>query len=146
MLERRIGNYQVLDRIGSGGMGELYRAKDVRLGREVALKFPTPELAQSETSRKRFEREARAIAALNHPHIVTIYSVERLDGVPFLTMELLEGRTLQQLIPGEGMPIRQLFVLAGVAELLGVVPTRAYVPNDGDERKPPQLASDSHYV
>ena len=80
-------------------VGEVYAAEDTRLGRRVALKVLSRDLAMDADRRERFEREARAVAALNHPNIVTIYSVEEADGVPFLTLELVEGRTLEE--PGD---------------------------------------------
>jgi serine/threonine protein kinase len=88
---RKLGSYDVVALLGRGGMGEVYRAHDSRLKRDVALKvlqLDNPE------SRIRFEREARAVAALNHPNIITIHSVEEVDGIPFLTMELIEGEAL----------------------------------------------------
>ena len=83
-------------------MGEVYRARDVKLGRDVALKILPQEVAGDPDRLARFRREARAVAALNHPHIVTIYSIEEQDDVPFMTMELIEGCTLDRGIPGAG--------------------------------------------
>jgi TolB-like protein len=104
-----IGAYRILHLLGSGGMGDVYRAHDPRLQRDVALKIlPTTDPMH----RRRFEREARAVAALNHPNIVTIYSVEEADGVPFLTMELVDGLRLDDLVPASGLPIPELFALA----------------------------------
>ncbi len=88
----RLGAYEILDSLGAGGMGEVYRARDARLGRDVALKILPPDVIREAGRLERFDREARAIAALNHPHIVTLYSTEDADGVRFLTMELVEGR------------------------------------------------------
>jgi serine/threonine protein kinase len=86
---RTLAHYHVLAKIGSGGMGDVYLAQDLALNREIALKVLPPELAESEERRARFEREAKAVAALNHPDIVTIHSVEQVDGVHFITMELV---------------------------------------------------------
>ena len=108
----RLGPYEILGPIGSGGMGDVYRARDPRLGREVAIKVLPAHLAQDPERRDRFEREARSVAALNHPHIVTIHSVEELEGTHFLTMELVEGRTLADLIPKAGLPAARLLDLA----------------------------------
>lgn len=94
----RLGAYEILGSLGAGGMGEVYRARDTRLGRDVALKVLPPDVVRDPGRLERFHREARAIAALNHPHIVTIYSTDEADGVPFLTMELVEGQTLGELI------------------------------------------------
>src|SRR5262249_988063 len=91
----RLGSYEVVAAIGEGGMGEVYRAHDPRLGRDVALKVLPADVAHDPARLERFRREARAVAALNHPHIVTIYSTEEADGIPFLTMELVEGQSLK---------------------------------------------------
>jgi serine/threonine protein kinase len=93
-------------------MGEVYRAHDSKLGREVALKVLPLDMAADPDRLKRFQREARAVAALNHPHIVTIYSVEEAEGRHFLTMELVDGVALDQLIPKEGLPLDRFFELA----------------------------------
>ena len=108
----RLGAYEIEAHIGAGGMGEVYRARDTRLDRCVALKVLAPSLAGDPTRLERFTREARAVAALNHPHIVTIHSIEEASSVPFLTMELLEGKTLQALIPPGGLPLEQFFDVA----------------------------------
>ena len=86
-------------------MGEVYRATDTKLGRDVALKVLPAEMAADPERLERFRREARAVAALNHPHIVTIHSVEDADGVHFLTMEVVEGQSLDRLIPKAGLPL-----------------------------------------
>ena len=99
---RRLGAYDVVSLLGSGGMGEVYRAHDSRLKRDVALKVLQ---LDNPDARVRFEREARALAALNHPNIVTIHSVEEVDGIPFLTMELVEGEPLSAQITPGGMPL-----------------------------------------
>ncbi|MEO8500074.1 MAG: protein kinase [Vicinamibacteria bacterium] len=95
----RFGAYEIRGSLGAGGMGEVYRAHDPRLGRDVALKTLPESMSKNAESLARFEREARAVAALNHPHIVTIYSTEESDGVRFMTMELIEAQTLSRLIP-----------------------------------------------
>jgi len=131
MIGRTIANYQVLGSLGSGGMGDLYRARDVILGREIAIKFPTAELARRESALKRFEREARAIAALNHPNIVTIHSVEHHGAVPFITMELIGGATLRELIASEGMPLGRLFDIAiPIADALAAAHGRGVIHRD----------------
>src|SRR5450432_2253904 len=94
----KLGPYEILAHIGAGGMGEVYRARDPRLGRDVAIKVLTAEMAHDPDRLARFQREARAVAALNHPHIVTIYSVEEADSIHFLTMELVEGKPLDRII------------------------------------------------
>jgi serine/threonine protein kinase/Tol biopolymer transport system component len=89
-------HFEIVELIGRGGMGEVWKARDRRLGRDVALKFISRDLARNRAARERFEREARAAAALNHPNICTVYDVGESDGQPFLAMELLEGETLEQ--------------------------------------------------
>ena len=107
-----LGLYRILDTIGKGGMGEVYRALDPRLDRDVAIKVLPAELAASHEMLDRFRREARAVAAVNHPAIVTIYSVEEADGLHFLTMELVEGRSLDHLIPASGLDAERIFAIA----------------------------------
>src|SRR5436190_22986037 len=93
----RLGTYEIIGPLGAGGMAEVYRAKDLRLGREVAGKVLPEAVASSPDRLARFEREARTVAGLNHPNIVTLFSVEDEDGIRFLTMELAEGQTLSHL-------------------------------------------------
>ena len=93
-------------------MGEVYLAEDTGLGRRIALKRLLPELAADEERRARFEREARAVAAINHPNIVTLYSIERDGDVHFLTMELVGGETISKVIPPGGMPLKRFFEIA----------------------------------
>jgi eukaryotic-like serine/threonine-protein kinase len=100
-----LGPYEIQSPIGAGGMGEVYRARDTRLGRSVAVKVLPLELAAEPGRRRRFELEARAVSALNHPHICTIHDVGTHDGEPFLVMELLEGRTLREALGGGPMSL-----------------------------------------
>ena len=93
---KRLGPYEILSAIGAGGMGEVYRAKDTRLDRIVAIKILPDHLADRAELRERFEREAKTISSLNHPHICTLYDVGHQDGTDFLVMEYLEGETLAQ--------------------------------------------------
>ena len=109
---QRLGSYEIVCPLGSGGMGEVYRARDSKLGRDVALKLLPPEVTNEPGRLERFDREARAIAALNHPHIVTIYSTEHVDGVRFLTMELVEGCTLADLVISTGMAVPRFLEIA----------------------------------
>jgi eukaryotic-like serine/threonine-protein kinase len=102
MIGTTLAHYEVRERLGEGGMGQVYRARDLELDRDVALKVMAPELAAEAEYLLRFEREARAVAAVNHPNIVTIYSVERAGRTRFLTMELIRGRSLADLIPADG--------------------------------------------
>jgi serine/threonine protein kinase/Tfp pilus assembly protein PilF len=105
MDAKTLGHYRIIEKIGSGGMGEVYRALDTRLDRSVALKILSPDTAKSPEMRLRFEREARAVAAIQHPNIVTIHSVEEVDDSLFLTMELVEGIDLSDAIPTGGFPL-----------------------------------------
>ena len=110
---RSLAHYRVLERLGKGGMGEVFLAEDLRLGRQVALKFLSPELATKPGRLERFEREARSVAALNHPNIVTIHSVEEYEGFHFLVMELVEGSTLADLLKARGpLPLEELLDIA----------------------------------
>jgi serine/threonine protein kinase len=99
MIGRTLSHYRILHKLGSGGMGEVYAAEDTKLGRKVALKVLPPETASNAERLERFEQEARVVAALNHPNIVTVFSVEECEDVHFITMELVEGKTLTELIP-----------------------------------------------
>jgi serine/threonine protein kinase/Tfp pilus assembly protein PilF len=108
----RLGTYEILAPLGAGGMGEVYRARDSRLGREVAIKVLPADVASSPDRLARFEREARTVAGLNHPNIVTLHSVEDEAGVRFLTMELVEGQTLSTVVAPGGLPLSKLLELA----------------------------------
>src|SRR5687768_9957991 len=94
----RLGPYEVLAPLGAGGMGVVYRALDTRLGRDIALKLLPPELSNSPDRLARFEREARTVARLSHPNIVVLHSVEEHEGTKFLTMELVDGKSLADLV------------------------------------------------
>jgi serine/threonine protein kinase/Tol biopolymer transport system component len=131
MLGRTLGQYRILEPLGKGGMGEVFLAEDTRLQRRVALKILAPELAADPDRRQRFEREARAAAQLNHPNIVTIHSVEEIDGIPFLTLELIEGQTLAGVIPAGGMALDKLLALAiPLADAVGAAHQRGITHRD----------------
>src|SRR6266571_5226062 len=107
MTGQLLGHYRVLEKIGSGGMGEVYLARDDRLGRSVAIKVLKSSLACDRDRLRRFEQEARAAAALNHPNIVAVYDFGVQDGTPYIVTESLEGETLRQRLYGGGLPLRQ---------------------------------------
>jgi serine/threonine protein kinase len=112
MLGTTVSHYHVLERLGSGGMGVVYKAEDLRLGRHVALKFLPHEVSHDADAIQRFRREARAASALNHPNICTIYEVDEADGQQFIAMELLEGETLRERISHGPMELGQAIQFA----------------------------------
>ncbi len=127
----RLGHYHIASKLGEGGMGEVFRASDSKLGRDVALKVLPAEMARDPERLARFQREARAVAALNHPHIVTIYSVEECDGIHFLTMELIEGQSLAQIIPDSGLAVDRLVSIAtALADALAAAHDKGIVHRD----------------
>src|SRR5882672_7885180 len=103
----RLGPYEILDAIGAGGMGEVYRARDTRLDRTVAIKILPAHMSERATAQERFEREAKAISALNHPNICALYDVGTQDGVRFLVMEYLDGETLAGRLARGPLPLDQ---------------------------------------
>ena len=108
----KLGPYEIQSPLGAGGMGEVYRASDTKLGRDVALKVLPADMAQDPERLGRFRREAKTLAQLDHPNIVTIYSVEEWDGIHFLTMQLVEGLPLDRVIPSAGLSIEQIIDIA----------------------------------
>ena len=112
MDRETISHYKLLGKLGSGGMGVVYAAEDVKLGRKVALKFLSEECSRDPVARHRFEREARAASALNHPNICTIHEIDECNGYRFIAMELLKGVTLRDRIAGEPMQRDQLLDFA----------------------------------
>jgi serine/threonine protein kinase/tetratricopeptide (TPR) repeat protein len=131
VIGKTLGQYRVLSKLGEGGMGEVYRAHDPRLGRDIALKVLPESMARDAEGLARFTREARVLAALNHPHIVTIFSTEDSEGVRFLTMELVEGRTLDQVIPAGGVSMAKFFdVATALADALAAAHQRQITHRD----------------
>src|ERR1700732_5306513 len=106
MTGQVIGHYRVIEKIGSGALGEVFRARDERLGRDVALKLIRPASSENPDHLRRFELEARAAAALNHPNIVAIYDVGFDEGSPYIVCELLQGKTLRKRLAEEALPVR----------------------------------------
>ena len=143
LVGRQIGPYQIVARIGAGGMGVVYKARDRRLERTVAVKVLPAALIDNRDRLKRFVREARAASALNHPNIITIYDIGNEGGIDFVVMEHVSGKTLDQLIPRKGMRLNEALKLAvQIADALakahsaGIIhrdlkPTNAMVTDDG---------------
>ncbi len=131
MIGRTLAHYRISSALGVGGMGEVYQATDTKLGRDVAVKVLPPAMASDPERLARFEREARSVAALNHPHIVTLYSVEESDGITFLTMELVQGDSLDARIPQGGFPLDRILAIgAAVAEALDAAHQQGIVHRD----------------
>ena len=127
----RLGSYEILSLVGAGGMGEVYRARDTKLNRDIALKVLLEREAADPQRRARFAREAQNVAALNHPNIVTIFSVEEADGIAFLTMEFVAGRSLRELIPKGGIPLERLLTIAvPLADALNAAHARGITHRD----------------
>ena len=112
MLGRTLSHYKVLEEISRGGMGVVYRALDLKLDREVALKVLPQELAGDHERLRRFEQEARSASALNHPNIITIYEINKVDSTPYIAMELVEGKTLREMLSAGPLPTKKMLLLA----------------------------------
>jgi eukaryotic-like serine/threonine-protein kinase len=131
MIGSTLAHYRILEKLGAGGMGEVYLAEDTRLRRRLALKVLRPGLTSDPQFLKRFEREAEAIAAINHPNIVTIYSVEELEGVRCLTMELVEGETLAARLASGALPVKEVLnVAVPLADCVAAAHERGVVHRD----------------
>src|SRR5262245_30055927 len=127
----RLGPYEIVAPLGAGGMGEVYRARDTRLGREVAVKVLPAALASDAERLKRFEREARSASSLNHPNIVTIYDIGAENGVSYIAMELVMGTPLRSVMLPSPLPMRQLLQLgAQIAEGLAKAHAAGIVHRD----------------
>src|SRR5216117_3849043 len=131
MVGAQLGNYRILEKIGAGGQGTVYKATDTKLGRSVVIKVLPPELTAKEANLKRFEREARLASALDHPNICTIFDLDEAEGLHFIAMQHVEGRNVRQLVNGRPLELKSALLIAiQVADALAAAHSRGIIHRD----------------
>ena len=131
MIGAKLGNYRILEKIGAGGQGTVYKATDTKLGRAVVIKVLPPELTVKEANLKRFEREARLASALDHPNICTIFDLNDIEGVHFIAMQYVEGKNVRELVSGRPLDLRSALSIAiQVADALDAAHARGIIHRD----------------
>src|ERR687883_279545 len=131
MIGSTLGNYKILEKLGEGGQGTVYKAIDSKLGRTVVIKVLPPELTTKEANLKRFEREARLASALDHPNICTIFDLNQADGLHFIVMQYVEGKNVRQLVAGRALELKSALLIAiQVADALTSAHKRGIIHRD----------------